>query len=206
MHTGPAARVQTRLPAAAAMLLTHEQGSPLHCAVTRLLCAALNSPEESLWAPLLEEGWGEAAAAAGVTPIPATSGSLQTRLAAAATSAAEHPPGKRPCNVGVVVALADYLRELEGDEDPPHLLLREKLEGDATWQQFVGEEGALEALKLEQRGALCGPKPMRSGSLMDLAEGGGLGGLGGAGGMISGRELLQVLQSLSAQHAASQGQ
>jgi hypothetical protein len=40
---------------------------------------------------------------------------------------------------------------------------------------------------------------MRGGSLMDLAEGGGLGGLaaGGGGGMISGRELLQVLQSLS---------
>jgi hypothetical protein len=146
--------------AAAAMLLTHTQGSPLHCAVTRLLCAALLSAEESLWAPLLEGGWGAAAAAAGVTPPPAdasgASGSLQARLAEAATAAAELSPGMRPCNVGSIVFLADTLRELEGDEDPPHLLLREKLEADAAWQKFAGEEGALEALKLEQQGGLCG--------------------------------------------------
>lgn len=188
------------------MLLTHTQSSPLHCAVTRLLCAALLSPEESLWAPLLDEGWVEAAAAAGIIPISSfaatSSGSLQARLAAASTSAAEMPPGMRPCNVGALVTLADYVRELEGDEDPPHLLLREKLEADPAWQQFVGEEGALEALKLEQRGALCGPKPMRGGSLMDLAESGWMEGLGGSGGArISGRELLRVLQTLSAQNA-----
>jgi hypothetical protein len=38
------------VPAAAAMLFTHTQGSPLHSAVTRLLFAALTSPEEVLWA------------------------------------------------------------------------------------------------------------------------------------------------------------
>ena len=48
----------TPVTASAAMLFTHERGTPLHCAVARLLCAALSSPEESAWAPLLDGGWG----------------------------------------------------------------------------------------------------------------------------------------------------
>ena len=75
------------MTASAAMLFTHERGTPLHCAVARLLCAALSSPEESAWAPLLDGGWGPAAAAAGVTPPPTDAraeGSLQARLAGVA--------------------------------------------------------------------------------------------------------------------------
>lgn len=53
----------------------------------------------------------------------------------------------------------------------------------------------MEALDLERRGALCGPKPIRGGSLMDLAEGGGARG----GMMLSGKDLLQVLQTLTSQ-------
>ena len=85
------------------------------------------------------------------------------------------------------------MRDLEGDEDPPHLAMREALEADAGWQAFASEGGALERLESERSGGLCGPKPPRGMSLMDMAGGGGRG-----VGMTS-QELLQVLQSLSAQ-------
>jgi len=84
------------------------------------------------------------------------------------------------------------------------------LAADASWQDLAGEGGALEALNEEQTGALCGPKPPRAASLMEMSGAldatlGGAGGAGGAGGlgMMSGRELLAMLQSLNAQTAES---
>ena len=56
------------VPAVAAVLFTHTQGSPLLCVATRVVCLALQSPTEALWAPLLGDGWATAAADAGVTP------------------------------------------------------------------------------------------------------------------------------------------
>lgn len=182
------------VPAVAAMLFTHAQGSPLLCVATRVVCTALQSPTEALWAPLLAGGWASAAAAAGVTPAvePADDGNLQTRVARAAGAAVELKPGCRECNVGFVLITATTMRDLEGDEDPPHLALREALENDAGWQTFAAEGGALERLDSERSGGLCGPKPSRGMSLMDMAGGGG-----GVG--MTSQELLQVLQSLSAQ-------
>ena len=94
--------------------------------------------------------------------------------------------------MGFVLITATTMRDLEGDEDPPHLALREALENDAGWQAFAAEGGALERLDSERSGGLCGPKPSRGMSLMDMAGGGG-----GVG--MTSQELLQVLQSLSAQ-------
>ena len=182
----------TPVTASAAMLFTHERGTPLHCAVARLLCAALSSPEESAWAPLLDGGWGPAAAAAGVTPPPTderAEGSLQARLAGVAEAAADQKPGERACHLAMALVVAGTLRDLEGDEDPPHLLLREKLEADAAWQAFVGEEGAMAKFDAEQSGGLCGPKPSRGITVNDFA------GFGGGG---AGRNLLQMLTSLGA--------
>ena len=182
----------TPVTASAAMLFTHERGTPLHCAVARLLCAALSSPEESAWAPLLDGGWGPAAAAVGVTPPPTderAEGSLQARLAGVAEAAVDQKPGERACNLAMALVVAGTLRDLEGDEDPPHLLLREKLEADAAWQAFVGEEGAMAKFDAEQSGGLCGPKPSRGITVNEFA---------GFGGGYAGRNLLEMLTSLGA--------
>ena len=191
------------VPAVAAVLFTHTQGSPLLCVATRVVCLALQSPTEALWAPLLGDGWATAAADAGVTPAadagvtPAVGAeddaNLATRIAKAATEAMELRPGLRDCNVGFVLITATTMRDLEGDEDPPHLAMREALEADEGWQAFASEGGAMERLESERSGGLCGPKPSRGMSLMDMAGGGG----GGVG--MTSQELLQVLQSLSAQ-------
>ena len=69
----------------------------------------------------------------------------------------------------MALVVAGTLRDLEGDEDPPHLLLREKLEADAAWQAFVGEEGAMAKFDAEQSGGLCGPKPSRGITVNDFA-------------------------------------
>ena len=186
---GEGARVGV-VAAAAAMLFTHAQGTPALRAIARLLCAALASDAESLWTPLLTRGWGSAAAEVGVTPRDredeTEDAALQTRLAAAAKVAAKVKPGKRAPNVGVALAVAEKLRELEGDEDPPHLTLRETLQADAEWQACAGEGGALDVLDVEQNGTLCGPKPNR---VMPGDFGGGAGGM-------SGKDLLLMLQSL----------
>ena len=183
------------VPAVAAVLFTHTQGSPLLCVATRVVCLALQSPTEALWAPLLGDGWATAAADAGVTPAVGAEddANLATRIAKAATEAMELRPGLRDCNVGFVLITATTMRDLEGDEDPPHLAMREALEADEGWQAFASEGGALERLESERSGGLCGPKPSRGMSLMDMAGGGG----GGVG--MTSQELLQVLQSLSAQ-------
>ena len=183
------------VPAVAAVLFTHTQGSPLLCVATRVVCLALQSPTEALWAPLLGDGWATAAANAEVTPAVGAEddANLATRIAKAATEAMELRPGLRDCNVGFVLITATTMRDLEGDEDPPHLAMREALEADAGWQAFASEGGALERLESERSGGLCGPKPSRGMSLMDMAGGGG----GGVG--MTSQELLQVLQSLSAQ-------
>lgn len=183
------------VPAVAAVLFTHTQGSPLLCVATRVVCLALQSPTEALWAPLLGDGWATAAANAGVTPAVGAEddANLATRIAKAATEAMELRPGLRDCNVGFVLITATTMRDLEGDEDPPHLAMREALEADEGWQAFASEGGALERLESERSGGLCGPKPSRGMSLMDMAGGGG----GGVG--MTSQELLQVLQSLSAQ-------
>ena len=183
------------VPAVAAVLFTHTQGSPLLCVATRVVCLALQSPTEALWAPLLGDGWATAAANAGVTPAVGAEddANLATRIAKAATEAMELRPGLRDCNVGFVLITATTMRDLEGDEDPPHLAMREALEADEGWQAFASEGGAMERLESERSGGLCGPKPSRGMSLMDMAGGGG----GGVG--MTSQELLQVLQSLSAQ-------
>ena len=183
------------VPAVAAVLFTHTQGSPLLCVATRVVCLALQSPTEALWAPLLGDGRATAAANAGVTPAVGAEddANLATRIAKAATEAMELRPGLRDCNVGFVLITATTMRDLEGDEDPPHLAMREALEADEGWQAFASEGGALERLESERSGGLCGPKPSRGMSLMDMAGGGG----GGVG--MTSQELLQVLQSLSAQ-------
>ena len=74
-----------------------------------------------------------------------------------------------------------------------------------AWQEFAGgPEGALARLLAEQEGDLAGPRPQRAapggGDLGAEGEGAlGLGGAGGGlppGGIISGRDLLLLLQNM----------
>ena len=64
----------------------------------------------------------------------------------------DQKPGERACNLAMALVVAGTLRDLEGDEDPLHLLLRENREADAAWQAFVGEEGAMAKFDAEQSG------------------------------------------------------
>ena len=93
----------------------------------------------------------------GVTPAvePADDGNLQARSRQGGGCRVELKPGSRECNVGFVLITATTMRDLEGDEDPPHLALREALENDAGWQAFAAEGGALEKAGLgEERGTV----------------------------------------------------
>ena len=88
--------------------------------------------------------------------------------------------------MGFVLITATTMRDLEGDEDPPHLALREALENDAGWQTFAAEGGALERLDSE-----------RSGDVRAEASRGCRHGWRGGGGVGMTVGLLQVLQSLA---------
>ena len=94
----------------------------------------------------------------------------------------DQKPGERACNLAMALVVAGTLRDLEGDEDPPHLLLREKLEADAAWQAFVGEEGAMAKFDAEQSGGCAGPSRRGGITVNDFA---------GFGGGYAGRNLLR---------------
>lgn len=79
-----------------------------------------------------------------------------------------------------------------------------------AWQEFAGgPEGALAQLLEEQRGELAGPRPQRpsAGALSGEGEGSlGFSGAGGGlppGGIISGRDLLLMLQNMQGLTVAS---
>jgi hypothetical protein len=200
---------QALLPRAVALLFEHECSSAAHSAAARLLQAALGSAVPQLWLPAFAPGpHGDA---------------LQARLAAAGTAAVALSPGRRAPHVGAVLAVANGLRAMqrgggaggEGGGCAPALL--DALEGEPSWGAFC--EGPLQALNEQQAGTLCGPKPARPAPLYaqaapPQAQGGGgggsaaaAGGGGGAaagafgslmsgGGLMSGRELLAMLQTL----------
>jgi hypothetical protein len=184
---------QALVPRAVALLFEHPCSSAAHTAAARLVQAALGSACTPLWLPAFGDGPEGAA--------------LQARLAAAGAAAAPLPPGSRAPHVGAVIAIANGLRALEsGPRDACAAPLRDALASHAEWQAFC--EGALAALNEQQAGGLCGPKPTRPlppyamGSGAAASPGGGNTGAGGGagggfGGLMSGRELLAMLQTFS---------
>jgi hypothetical protein len=182
---------QALVPRAVALLFEHPCSSAAHTAAARLVQAALGSACTPLWLPAFAD-----------SPL---GDALQARLAAAGVAAAPLPPGSRAPHVGAVIAIANGLRALEaGPRDACAAPLRDALVAHAEWQAFC--EGALEALNEQQAGGLCGPKPMRplppyamgGGGAASPGGGGGGGGAGGGfGGLMSGRELLAMLQTFS---------
>ena len=186
------------------------KGTPALRAIARLLCAALASDAESLWTPLLTRGWGSAAAEVGVTPRDRED---ETEGRGAADALGGRREGGREGQARE--ARAERRRgargggrscgELEGDEDPPHLTLRETLQADAEWQACAGGEGrgAGRAGRRAERDAVRAEADQAdddgaaAAAAAAAAAGGGGISLAGMQNMMSGRDLLQVLQSLS---------
>ena len=70
------------------------------------------------------------------------------------------------------------------------------MQANKAWSAFASGSGPLSTLVSEQAGDLCGPRPVRP----PMDEASELGGdlEGGATGHMSGREILALLQSMSA--------
>jgi len=169
-------------------------GSPAHVAALALLRHALRSPVARLCQPLV-----------------CGQDSLQARLAEAGTAAAVLTPGRRMPHIGVVVALANALAAVQSGGGEAQRGVRAALDADQRWAAFC--QGPLLQLNAEQQGSLCGPKPCRPQPLFSgaglaampggngLLQLGGVGGNeapgagGGFGGLMSGRELLSLLQN-----------
>ncbi|KAK9838151.1 hypothetical protein WJX81_004525 [Elliptochloris bilobata] len=135
----------------------------------------------------------------------ARSAPLQVALAEVGKAVAEMPVGRRPPLVGFVVAMARLLQERAQGK----AALRTRLQATPAWQDFAGgPEGAMARLLAEQEGDLAGPRPQApsahsamAGGLGPEGEGSlglGLGAGGGLppGGIISGRDLLLLLQNM----------
>jgi hypothetical protein len=82
---------------------------------------------------------------------------------------------------------------VDGDEAKPNEAVVKALMVDAAWSEFSADGGPMHALFDEQGGDLCGPRPCRP----VVEEGQDLAELAG-GGLMSGREILALLQGMSA--------
>ncbi|KAK9818198.1 hypothetical protein WJX72_008695 [[Myrmecia] bisecta] len=174
---------QTYLPVRLAQLsLDHANNNALHCVCLRLLRCALDSEVAELWTPLFQER-PEEQGRAGWVP-------LQQQLAAAGTSALNDYPtiGKRPSHVGFLITLSNFLL-VKGDENPR---LEALLDANQPWVEFTADGAALALLTADQTGELVGPRPVRIEPA--LGEAGSLRGM--AGRMLSGQELLAMLQNM----------
>ncbi|GBF90098.1 hypothetical protein Rsub_02806 [Raphidocelis subcapitata] len=78
---------------------------------------------------------------------------------------------------------------------PPNEALAQLLAASARWSAAAAPGGALSSLLAEQEGDLCGPRPQRVEPLSE--EGGEVGDAIGGGSVISGEQLLAMLQDFS---------
>lgn len=98
--------------------------------------------------------------------------------------------------MGFVLELARALLEVQEsgkEEGPQHAAVSAALDMSSTWSEFCIEAGPLQQLLREQTEELCGPRPIR----LLTEEGSELADLAG-GGLMSGREILALLQGMSA--------
>jgi hypothetical protein len=78
---------------------------------------------------------------------------------------------------------------------PRNEALANALAGSGAWAAATSPGGVLSALLSEQRGELCGPRPARLEAMSE--EGGEVGDALGGGSVISGEQLLAMLQDIS---------
>jgi len=167
----------------AIMLFEYPWSSAFHAAASRAILAALSSPHEKLWMPLVvcarDEATGDV-----------YKNSLPTKVAETMDEALLcERVSKRKGNVGSAVVLANALREFGEATDEERSEMRRHLNNNPKWVEANKDGGSLDRLNEEQVGGLCGPKPSRSQFLETN--------LGGGGNVISSHELLRMLQHIS---------
>ena len=167
----------------AIMLFEYPWSSAFHAAASRAILAALSSPHEKLWMPLVvcarDEGMGDV-----------YKNSLPTKVAETMNEALLcKRVSERKGNVGSAVVLANALREFGEATDEERSEMRKHLNNNPKWLEANKDGGSLDRLNEEQVGGLCGPKPTRSQFLETN--------LGGGGSVISSHELLRMLQHIS---------
>lgn len=188
-----AARV---LPRAVALALDHGHCSPLQARILTGLKAALTSPCERLWGPLLETGGGVPAGAGAAGPVVAEPPPpLPARLAAVLKGAPATPPGLRPPGVAFAAAVAALLAAVATGEaaSPASPALAAALATCPAWTSGGGATASA-ALATEQEGELCGPRPDRGAP--PPTDGDAEAAALGVGRALDGRELLQLLRSV----------
>jgi hypothetical protein len=167
----------------AIMLFEYPWSSAFHAAASRAILAALSSPHEKLWMPLVVCARDEAAG-------DVYKNSLPTKVAETMDEALLcERVSKRKGNVGSAVVLANALREFGEATDEERSEMRRHLNNNPKWVEANKDGGSLDRLNEEQVGGLCGPKPSRS-QLLETN-------LGGGGNVISSHELLRMLQHIS---------
>ena len=180
------------------VLLTCTCSSPGTMTAAQVLDAALRSPHAALWTPVLEPDTG-----------------LVAHIVAECTASAGLAPGLRAPHIGALTYLGTSLACVSANQaewvTQHHGPLVEALQGSEVWGGFV--DGALRVLQQQAQGVLCGPRPVRAsvfghmGGLNPLGlgpEGDDAGDDASAGGgpfsaglstLMSGRDLLTMLQS-----------
>uniref|UniRef100_A0A7R9VAG8 Uncharacterized protein n=1 Tax=Chlamydomonas euryale TaxID=1486919 RepID=A0A7R9VAG8_9CHLO len=217
-----AVRAAGLAPRVVHLALAHPLCSSLHVRALRLFRSACASPDAGLAMALMLPGWGcglqdpqepagggeGSAGGAPVRPLPEL-------LAAVVTPALGVPSGCRAPGVGFALEMArlwlpnDATGGGSGADDAGssggadttagsgalNPTLTTALLASSAWSEFCSDArdgGALRPLLDEQLGELCGPRPQRP----PVEDAGDLANLSG-GSMLSGREILALLQGMS---------
>jgi len=169
----------------------HPNCSALHARVLRIVRSCFNSRTDELATPLFVEGW-----AADLNDVGPGAGDRLCRplpelLAAAGTAGLAVPSGVRSALMGFVLELCKLMQAAcDEAQDTFNALIKAKLAASPEWSEFNAD---LAKLTAEQEGDLGGPRPIRA----PVEEGSELAELAG-GGLMSGREILALLQGMSA--------
>jgi hypothetical protein len=166
----------------AIMLFDHPWSSAFHAASSRAILAALSSPHEQLWMPLVvcRADRGEKDVYKNCLPTKVAE-TMEEALLCERVS-------RRKGNVGSAVVLANALREFGEAIDEERIEMRKHLQKNLKWVEANKDGGSLDRLNKEQIGGLCGPKPSRQPQFLET---------NGGGNVISSHELLRMLQHIS---------
>ncbi|MEW5298643.1 MAG: hypothetical protein WDW36_001738 [Sanguina aurantia] len=177
------------------LALTHPNASALHVRALRILRSCCVSKVPELYTPLFTSGLGDFVQTEGGELV----GSLQGQLVLRASPALGVLSGVRDPIIGFIIGTCKVLTACcdANNISIYNNNIKELLELDAQWSEFNREDGVLEQLCLEQEGDLGGPRAVRmsmdDSDLADLA----------GGGLMSGHEILQLLQGMGAMNALS---
>eukprot|EP00898_Chlorokybus_atmophyticus_P008668 jgi/Chlat1/8802/Chrsp90S08137 len=152
-HIDHAVFTSGALPKIAQLVFAHPLNNCLHVPACCVLEAAFapryedakvgsSSPSPPAWEQLLDMDGG----------------GLHVRLADVARDSVDLPVGKRPAHLGCAMALANAIAAAAKVD----VQMRERLEAQESWRDFVSDGGVLQRVSEEQQGgALGGPKPQR---------------------------------------------